>query len=200
VSANDDINDEFGVAEDLEDLLAAPAKSAAKKTSAVPRAARESGTAAVPSGAVVLTSEQLEQLKNSLRAEITADLKKAEPTPTPTVVVNTGRDNRPLEIRPTLPPEEGTAEDGIKVHFVEDGFTLGARVFYRGEEFIAPSDSLWARLTPAQQMARYGKQLFRQGPWEGADFDLNDPALTEDDRAKLLEIMQARKAAEPVRT
>lgn len=76
----------------------------------------------------------------------------------------------------------------VLVHFVDDGFTIGSKVFYRGEE--AHLDEATANLSTNQQRLRYGRVMFGKGPWQGEGFDLNDPALNESDRARLVAIME----------
>lgn len=191
------MDDEFGVAEDLEDLLATP-RSAAKK---VPGRTRTE-TAATPEPGVTLDQLRglLGEMKDTLKAELRAELAPPRPAPVVNVTVPeevAPRSSLPPEYKIPTEPEEGTTETGgIKIHFVEDGFTVGVRVFYRGEEFVAPAGTEWAKLTTTQQYARFGKKYFQQGMWEGQGFDLDDPTLTEDDRVKLLEIMRKRESLE----
>lgn len=63
----------------------------------------------------------------------------------------------------------------VLIHFVEDGFTWGGKVWQRGEMLeIGPehprwSDAVgWIRLTKREQYARYGRVYFDFGPWPGA--------------------------------
>jgi hypothetical protein len=69
---------------------------------------------------------------------------------------------------------EAPDEKGVLIHFVEDGLTAFGRVWYRGQELqIGPDNPRWAEaqrwilLTKWQQVERYGKQYFDQGPWPG---------------------------------
>ena len=68
------------------------------------------------------------------------------------------------------------------VHFLEDGMTgPGARVFYRGETLTLETDSddyeltvdqatgrSWLDLSEEEQEQRYGRVMFRPGPWPEA--------------------------------
>lgn len=82
--------------------------------------------------------------------------------------------------------------EGVEVHFLADGFTSGARMFYRGETTRLSPDL--AGLTSAQQRLRYGQVMFAPGPWQGEGYDLNDPALTEDERQRLARIVAEQQA------
>jgi hypothetical protein len=76
---------------------------------------------------------------------------------------------------------------GVRIHFLADGFTLGAKVFYRGMSTYV--DEELAGLSAMQQRLRYGQVMFAQGPWPGESYDLDDPSLNEDDRQKLARIV-----------
>lgn len=65
----------------------------------------------------------------------------------------------------------------IVLHFLEDGFTSNGKMYYRGEEFRVKKDSeayratldrnnnTWIDLSTEEQIARYGKVMFGNGPW-----------------------------------
>lgn len=80
------------------------------------------------------------------------------------------------------------------IHFVEDGFTINSTRAFRGQEYEPTRHDAWAAQTPGEQLKAYGRVMFRVGPWEGASFDLDDPALTEEDRQRLAAIAQDRYA------
>ena len=68
-------------------------------------------------------------------------------------------------------PQEG---ESVIIHFIEDGLTAFGKVWYRGEEIeIGPDHPRWPEakgwvlLSKWEQMDRYGKQYFDQGPWPG---------------------------------
>lgn len=70
----------------------------------------------------------------------------------------------------------------VLVHFVEDGFSAHERVWYRGQELeyergsAAYQETLdrtghsWLDDGDAVQMRRYGRVMFRSGPWPGYDY------------------------------
>ena len=100
-------------------------------------------------------------------------------------------------------------EDIVTIHFVEDGLTAFARMWYRGQtvsiergseqwESTVYDDegSSWMLLDEDGQIDRWGKRFFRPGKWEGAGFDLEDPALTEEDKAILAKVASEEKAVE----
>lgn len=90
--------------------------------------------------------------------------------------------------RDILPEAEAvnTDDDGevIRIHFLEDGFTVNGRMMYRGDELEfalgggAYRDTFnklgktWLdyRLDEFAQVERYGKVFFRNGPWPGKTY------------------------------
>lgn len=73
---------------------------------------------------------------------------------------------------------------GVRVvHVVEDGFTALGKVWYRGEEIrLAPGSGLYEEtvdrqgnsfldLTEDEQLDRWDKVCFREGPWRGKGYD-----------------------------
>jgi hypothetical protein len=72
------------------------------------------------------------------------------------------------------------------VHFVEDGFTVGSSVYYRGQEANLPKNDI---LSGRDQYRKYGQQYYRVGPWDGEGYNLDDPNLTDEDRARLQAVM-----------
>lgn len=80
-----------------------------------------------------------------------------------------------------LAPEDG---DNIVIHFLEDGFTALGQVWYRGQELeFAPDGGAFAdtrdrngdswldlRHDEFAQVERWGKVMFRPGPWPGKDY------------------------------
>lgn len=79
------------------------------------------------------------------------------------------------------------------IHFESDGFTIGGKVWYRGEEYRPRPKDGWAGMSIKDQMTKFGSVMFRPGPWDGLDFDLDDPNLSEEDRSRLLAISNQRK-------
>lgn len=80
-----------------------------------------------------------------------------------------------LEAAPeTLADTEG---ESIRIHVVEDGFTAQGRVWYRGQELVFPIGSevheqtkdrlgqTWLDLDDSAQARRFGRVMFRKGPW-----------------------------------
>lgn len=97
------------------------------------------------------------------------------------------------------------AQGAVTIHFVEDGFTVLGKVWYRGEELtIVPGTKQWeesphyagkifADLDEFDQEAIWGQRYFRQGPWRGKRLsEIDDPELTEADRAALMKAEQIR--------
>lgn len=189
--------DEFGVGEDLEALLAdTPAPTKKKITTAkMPADPVTDRPEPIPEAPMVqpapaldpaVLREALAEMREQIRAEVLREIQAAQPTPQPTPA--------PLDANAMMaaqqPPVEVPAEEGRRIHFIEDGVTIGGRVFYRGEEFVVAMDAEWATLSGREQILRYGKRMYREGHWDGDGFDLSDPALTEDDRHRLLDIVR----------
>lgn len=73
----------------------------------------------------------------------------------------------------------------ILIHFLEDGFTALGQVWYRGQELEMARDSssyrdtcdrrgrswLDLRADEFAQVERWGKVMFRQGPWPGKSYE-----------------------------
>ena len=100
-------------------------------------------------------------------------------------------------------------EDIVTINFIDDGLTAFARMWYRGqtvsiergseqwESTVYDEDgSSWMELDEDGQIDRWGKRFFRPGKWEGAGFDLEDPALTEEDKAILSKVESEEQAVE----
>lgn len=96
-------------------------------------------------------------------------------------------------------------EGAVTIHFVEDGFTVLGKVWYRGEELtIEPNTAQWkespvyrgkifAQLDEFEQEEIWGRRIFRLGPWRGKRLtEISDPELTEADRAALARAEQIR--------
>jgi hypothetical protein len=77
-------------------------------------------------------------------------------------------------------PDRTIAEkDAVTIHFVEDGFTALGRVWYRGMELTLGRSSPgwnaaldregngWFQMPEDEQDRRFGKVMFRPGPWPG---------------------------------
>ncbi len=73
-------------------------------------------------------------------------------------------------------------EDTILIHFVEDGLTALGRVWFRGQEIEFERDGRayqdtcdrfgrsWLALDESAQIDRFGKVMFRKGPWPGKTY------------------------------
>jgi hypothetical protein len=96
-----------------------------------------------------------------------------------------------------LPPEATPAKrEGSKIiHFLEDGFTALESTWYRGQELEIEYDSelwqatcdrngenSWMLLTSQDQIRKYGKILFQEGPWPFDDYE--DAKAREAERAR----------------
>lgn len=114
-----------------------------------------------------------------------------------------------------------TNETGVTYHFVATGLTvplsrLDSRVMRRGQSLVVSlemralatgrdNSCVWD-LTEAQQLQRFGKVMFRVGPWPGGDalepgsFELDDArAAALREAAALPDPEQQRIAAAKVR-
>lgn len=97
---------------------------------------------------------------------------------------------------PEPDPEPDPEPETIHIHILEDGLTAHGRVWYRGQEleytvgsglYKATQDRngrSWLDLDDRAQMQRFGRVMFRHGPWPGADY--------EDERAREAERRRAR--------
>ena len=94
----------------------------------------------------------------------------------------------------------------LVVHFLEDGFTVFGKVWYRGEELaLEPDSDNWNssllpdgrnlfQLTEQEQIAKWGKWFFREGRWQGKRLtEIEDEELTEADRIQLAKAEQIRE-------
>jgi hypothetical protein len=74
-----------------------------------------------------------------------------------------------------LPPEPARTDRTVMIHFLEDGITFAGQVWYRGQEIELDTDSeryqqqgrFWMHMTDTEQWNRWGKVMFRTGPWPG---------------------------------
>lgn len=101
-------------------------------------------------------------------AEMLSPAEKAERERQHAAALQAGRADPPLRFQPSQSAEK------ILIHFVEDGLTFAGLVWMRGQEIeIGPGDPRWEESTrwilqdDFQQMERYGKIMFRKGPWPG---------------------------------
>lgn len=106
------------------------------------------------------------------------------------------------------------AENVVTINFVEDGMTALGWSWYRGETLTvekgteewdrtlfenADGDMVsWLELDEDEQIERWGDRFFRPGKWSGKGFDLDDPELTEEQKATLRAV-QAAEAGERVK-
>lgn len=116
----------------------------------------------------------------------------------------------------TVPKVRPDAKNVRTINFVEDGLCAFGKVWYRGEELSIDMDSpswkttldvygaSWLDKDEEAQVEYWGKRMFRQGAWQGQDFDLNATdeqgnGLTEQEKAELLKhskkVAAAKKAA-----
>jgi len=116
-------------------------------------------------------------------------------------------------------PEHPGAAGNILIHFLEDGFTALGKVWYRGQELEFEPDSQayrdtcdrtgrsWLELrgNDFAQVKRWGKVMFRPGPWPGEPltaaareaFDQPANKPTEDELAAAANIEAGRRRAAP---
>jgi hypothetical protein len=102
------------------------------------------------------------------------------------------------------------------VHFIEDGFTALEKVWYRGQDFsitvgspewnltVDKVGNTWLDMTEDEQIQRYGRVMFRIGPWKGKGVALMTEeeylaALSDSDQEaiKKFEKQRQRLAAPP---
>lgn len=99
-------------------------------------------------------------------------------------------------------------EDGaLTIHFVDDGFTVLGKVWYRGEELtLVPGTPQWdlapryrgkmfADLDEFDQEEIWGRRFFRAGPWRGrriTEVEDSDVPLSDAERATLAKAEQIR--------
>lgn len=89
------------------------------------------------------------------------------------------------DVEPTYEePANPGSEENILIHFLEDGFTALGQVWFKGQEieFTPGSQAYedtkdrngktWLDLRNDEfaQVDRYGKIMFRSGPWPGKDY------------------------------
>lgn len=93
------------------------------------------------------------------------------------------------------------------IAILDDGWTYSTRVYHRGQHLtdvdIDLPENAHFKLTPDEQIERYGRVFYRIGVWEGALYDTGDPHLTPEEKARLeeanKEIIALRKSKEKVR-
>jgi len=83
-----------------------------------------------------------------------------------------GRENPVAAYAPGRAP---SAVEVVLIHFLMDGFSAFGKVWMRGQEIEVwpghprwPEAQRWITLDTAGQYARFGKQVFGNGPWPGA--------------------------------
>jgi hypothetical protein len=69
------------------------------------------------------------------------------------------------------PPRSGTT---TLIHFLEDGLSFAGTVWFRGQELELDEGTprwreaqVWINMDDFQQMQRFGKVMYRKGPWPG---------------------------------
>lgn len=88
--------------------------------------------------------------------------------------------------------------ESVLIHFVDDGFTALETMWYRGQELEVQKgtdawaatcdrngENSWMLLDDTAQIKRYGRVMFRPGPWPYDDW--------EDEEAKAKERQRARR-------
>lgn len=76
------------------------------------------------------------------------------------------------ELTPDITRQEDPSEQKLRIHFVEDGFTWGGKVWQIGEELVIGPDHprwssavMWITMGKVDQVQRYGRVFFEPGPW-----------------------------------
>lgn len=97
-------------------------------------------------------------------------------------------------------PTEGAVR-ALLIHFLDDGFTAFGTMWYRGQELeisvpgphyeaskdiygVSWIDELLGPAGEMKQARRFGKVLFREGPWPGDSFEDQTAALKEEARRR----------------
>lgn len=91
--------------------------------------------------------------------------------------------------------EKEFPEQGVIIHFLEDGFTFFGEIWYRGQELKFAdlkevdltrdmTGKSWLALTEQQQVIRYGRVMFRRGAWPYAPYEDAEAAKAERDRGR----------------
>jgi hypothetical protein len=131
------------------------------------------GECGLPLGSVDLGPRvDLEAVREAVQRPLTAQEQAARDREHAQVLAaNLAAEQQVRDVTQIADPSEKT----IMVHFVEDGFTWGGKVWQVGEMLqIGPkhpkweSALTWIRLSKAEQYARYGRIFFDFGPWPGA--------------------------------
>jgi hypothetical protein len=99
---------------------------------------------------------------------------------------------------------EAANPNNILIHFLEDGFVGCGRVWYRGQELeFTPGSRAheetknrrgesWLDLTEMEQARRWGKIMFRRGPWPGDKYADEDAQKAERQRRRAAPVLLAR--------
>jgi hypothetical protein len=134
--------------------------------------------------------EREEAMRAEIRAELEAEYAARLATrPAPADASDGG-----LEETNYLHIEPGPGE--IVIHMIDDGLTYGPRVYMRGEELaVNPEKDPWVDFSRTQQIQRFGKALFSKGPWPYGGYDLTDPALSAEDKKRLLQATRSESFA-----
>lgn len=100
------------------------------------------------------------------------------------------KNNYDFGVNPFEKPED---KGDTVVHFLEDGFTIGSVVYYRGDEALLPEEV--ANYNTREQILAFGRLMYRLGPWDGDEYDVDDPNLSDKERAALIRANESRRRA-----
>lgn len=106
------------------------------------------------------------------------------------------------ELNTAKPVKNTVADEPVTmIHFIEDGFTLGNVIYYRGQELeVDPKKDTWAKSDERDQIKSYGRVIYRPGPWQGLTFEEEIAARSkhEDENMRLTaeEIETLRRISE----
>lgn len=159
-------------------------------------------TESVPEPTPQYPKQDLEELKAQLKAQLKAE-----------ILAEQKADEEASKVYAETPPDpipevDPTAAGAVTVNFTEDGMTWLGQIWYAGQELtVLPGSKQWEELTDPktgkllllltenEQIIRWGRRMFREGKWHGAGYDLDDPALSDEDRARLRAIQGKRAQA-----
>lgn len=155
-----------------------------------------------------IEAELRAEVEASLREELAAEMRaKAQEEEKNRQAASEAKPINGLQITGDI-----SAEGAVTIHFVDDGFTILGKIWYRGEELtVVPETSQWeesmvefpkgsgsykcfAELDEFEQEEKWGRRFFRPGLWRGKRLDeIDDETLTDSERAQLAKAQRLRE-------
>lgn len=112
------------------------------------------------------------------------------------VVASLAPDDDLADLLPEPLPPALQAGTSILIHVLEDGFTAHGQVWYRGQELEyvvgeqayedtkGRNGASWLSWDDQTQMRRWGREMFRRGPWPGSAYEDPRAAMAERTRSR----------------